>query len=267
MLVSLLLLAACDKRQETGSSPESASGLPRRETKRPRSAIEATNEKSITNPIEALNRAASIPSGIEREKALSQVAWETLENHPDVCLQALAKLDLDGAERVRLIQHIAMRRAEANSDEALKWAETLGSEKEISVAKCQIALVLAESNPLEAAGMLSASGIEGREFDVALVQVIQRWAEKSPSEAAAWAVSFKPGEARTASIREAVSRWVGKNPAAMFAWKAGLADPAIQRDIIAALAEAAAKQPDNTPPPWLDAADEETRQAVRNARP
>lgn len=190
-----------------------------------------------------------------------------METDPDLSARAFERLAIDSTERLRLIQHFAMRRAEADPEDALKWSESLGSEKEISVARCQIALVLAESDPHQAAGLLSEHGIEGREFDVALVQVIQRWAAQSPAAAAGWAVNFRAGEARTASIREIVGRWIEADPTAVFAWKSGLSDPSIRQDVTAALVDAAAVAPEDSPPSWLDSADEETRQALRNAKP
>ncbi len=265
LLLGFLLFAACDKPRESGA--EHASDASPRETKRVRPTVDPADEETAVAPGEALQRADSLSSKEEREKALSQVAWDTLETDPDVCLKAFSKLAVDGTERIRLIQHFAMRRAEENPDGAMRWVETLGSEKEMSAARCQIALVLAEDDPLKAANLLSDSGVEGREFDVALVQVIQRWAEKSPDEAAAWAVNFQPGEARSASIREIVSRWIEKDPAAVFSWKSGLTDPSIRQEITAALVEAAVGEPGDAKPKWLDAADEETRRAVRNGQP
>lgn len=267
LLPSVLLLASCDKRREDGGNPDSTHTAASRETKRPRPADAETEEEPPADPREALKSAEAIPSTEEREKAISQIAWDTMETDPDLSSRAFAMLAPDSAERLRLIQHFAMRRAEANPDEAMQWAESVGSEKEISVAKCQIALVLAENEPLKAAGLLSESGIEGREFDVALVQVIQRWAEQSPADAAAWAVNFRAGEARAASIREIVSRWIETDPAAVFSWKSGLTDPSIRQDITAALVEAAASTPGANKPAWLESADEETVQAIRNAKP
>lgn len=267
LLPSVLLLASCGKPREDGGDPGSASSAASRETKRPRPAEAQPGEKPSVDPREALKSAESILSKEEREKAISQIAWDTMESDPDLSARAFALLATDSAERLRLLQHVAMRRAEANPGDAMQWAESLGSEKEISVAKCQVALVLAESEPLKAAGLLSDSGVEGREFDVALVQVIQRWAEKSPQDAAAWAVNFQPGEARSASVREIVSRWIEKDPAAVFAWKSGLTDPAIRQEVTTALVEAAAGEPGDAKPKWLESADEETRQAVRTSHP
>ncbi len=267
ILSVVLLLASCDKPRDAGGNGESAGSAASRETKRPRPADADHEEEPVADPREALKSAESITSTEEHEKVVSQIAWDTLETDPEVCAMAFAKLAIDGAERIRLIQHFAMRRAEENPDAAMRWAETLGSEKEMSAARCQVALVMAEDDPLKAADLLSDSGVEGREFDVTLVQVIQRWAEKSPDEAAAWAVNFQPGEARSASIREIVVRWIEKDPAAVFSWKNGLTDSAIRQEITAALIEAAAGEPGDAKPKWLDAADEETRRAVRNHRP
>lgn len=267
LLLGFLLFAACDKPRESGTARETDTKSGPRETKRIRPAVDPGSEQASLDPRQALERAESVVERGQREKELSQLAWDTLESDPEVSSLAFGKLASDSVERIRLIQHFAMRRAEENPDEAMKWAESLGSEKEIATAKCQIALVLAENEPLKAAGMLSDSGIVGREFDVALVQVVQRWAGKSPADAAAWAVNFKPGEARSASIREIVSRWIEKDPAAVFSWKSGLSDPSIQQEITSALVEAAAGEPGGATPKWLDVADEETRNAVRKTEP
>lgn len=267
LLPAFLLLASCDKPREAGENPDSGESIVSRETKRPRTVEPEPEAGPAVDPREALKSAELIASEEEREKAISRIAWDTLETDPELSLKAFALLAPDSVERIRLIQHFAMRRAEEDPQAAMDWAETLGSDKETSAAKCQVALVLAEADPLKAANLLSESGVEGRDFDVALVQVIQRWAEKSPQDAAEWAQNFQPGEARSASIREIVTRWIEKDPAAVFSWKSGHDDPAIRQEITAALVEAAASQPGNDKPEWLDAADEETRQAVTNARP
>ena len=54
-------------------------------------------------------------------------------------------------------------------------------------------MIIAETDPQRAATLLSESGIAGRTFDVATVQVIQRWATQSQSRAAAWVALFPPG--------------------------------------------------------------------------
>jgi len=262
--LSVLLLAACGKRQdssttdpaggETAPKPAATSGRAKRE----RPAAETDSPRA------ALKAASELESPEEREKAVAEVAWNALELDPVLAREAFALLSPDSTEKIRLIQHSAMRLAESDLDGALKWADTLGTEKETAAAKCQIALVLAESEPLRAANILSESGIEGREFDVTAVQVLQRWAAKSPPDAAAWVVAFPPGAARSAGIKEVVSRWLQADAPAVFSWKGKLADASVGKDVDSALMEISAEQPGQAS--WLQHADPVTRSAIEAKR-
>ena len=209
-----LLLAACDKPGASGSRAGESQDAPRI-TK----SIRPPREEAPALPGDfraALRLAGEIEAPAARDTAIAQVAWDALELDPDLAREAFDQLSPEGVERIRLLQHFAMRLAENDPDEALAWAATLGSEKEIAAARGQIALVLSESDPERAANLLSESGIAGREFDLAVVQVLQRWAAKSPPEAAGWVVLFPAGRSREAGIKTVVSQWVAARRARRF---------------------------------------------------
>lgn len=257
--IAAFLLAACDKPQGSGGSGGADVSADSNESTRPVRSKREHLSGAVENPRAALQAAREIQSAEEREKAISEIAWNALELDPVLASEAFSQLTADGVDKIRLIQHSAMRLAEGDPDAALKWADALGTEKEIAAAKCQIALVLAESEPLRAANILSESGIQGREFDVAAVQVLQRWAAKSPSDAAAWVVAFPAGAARSAGIKEVVSRWLEGDAPAVFSWKAKLADASVRNEVLAALAEISSEQGNGK---WLQHADPETRAAI-----
>ena len=112
---------------------------------------------------------------------------------------------------------------------------------------------------LRAAHLLSESGIAGREFDVAVVQVLQRWAAKSAPDAAAWTVSFPPGPARTAGIPYIVSQWAQADAAAVLTWMHALQDEEVRKETLLALEKALLQQPQNVRDAWLEHADSQTR--------
>jgi hypothetical protein len=201
-----------------------------------------------------------------REKALAEVAWNAIEADPDLAHEAFLRLPSDSPEKIRLIQHYAMTLAESDVEAALEWAAALGSELEIAAAKAHIALALAETDPRRAAGLLSESGLAGRDFDVAVVQVIQRWAGKSAPEAAAWVADFPPGAARVAGITEISGKWLPGDPAAAFAWMGGLKDAEVRAEVARAMEGVILQQPEETREAWLQHADPGIRAELERQR-
>ena len=244
-----LLLVSCDKagpsnsheRDDSAAAPVRRSGhAPRENPTTPRDELRVK-----------LQAAASAPSPEAREEIIAEVAWNALEIDPELAREAFLQLSADHPQRILLIQHFAMRLAEQNPDEALAWAGTLANEREIAAAKGQIALVLAEIDPQRAANLISESGIVGREFDVAVVQVLQRWAAKSAPDAAAWAGSFPPGSARTAGISIIVSQWAKADAKSAIAWMDSLEDKSVRMEAVLAMEEAILQQPPEVRDAWL----------------
>ncbi|HSH14844.1 MAG TPA: hypothetical protein VLD18_02345, partial [Verrucomicrobiae bacterium] len=195
-----LALVACDRRDAAKDiSPETSMAethVPQR-GHAPREAVPGSPEQLRYDLIEA----EKIELPVDREKAIAEVAWNALETDPELAAEAFLKLPHDSPERLRLIQYHGMRLAESDPEAAIAWADGLESEQETAAAKGVIALTLAETEPLRAANLISESGIAGREFEVAVVQIIQRWAAKDPVEAVAWVASFPASPARQAGIR------------------------------------------------------------------
>ena len=166
----------------------------------------------------------------EQNRALSEKAWDVIETDPDLALETFRQMIAGSEEKNCLLAHFAMRLADRNADEAIRWANALNIDDEKSLAFGKIALVLSEKEPERAARLLSESGVAGRDLDVAVVQVAQRWATTSPAAAAAWVALFSAGEARSAALAEVVSAWIRKNASEAFAWIPSIPDPALRRE-------------------------------------
>lgn len=246
---AFLLLAACDGRREGGDGPGSAAkGSSRPETRHSRHRTDAPARKTAGLG-EALAEVRARPASIERDSALAEIAWAAIESEPSVAREACSALTPDCPDRIRLVQHCAMRIAETDTEAALKWADGLGSKAEISAATCQIAVVLAESDPVAAARMLAENGVEGRERDVAVVAVLQRWAATGPEDAAAWAAAFPDGQVRGAGIRAILSHWLAKDAAAATLWHQSITDQSLKDEVTDILAELRAGGTDGITPP------------------
>jgi hypothetical protein len=201
----------------------------------------------------------------ERDKLLAQVAWNAMELDPELAREAFESLMLESPDRIALIQHYAMRMADADPEEALKWAATLQSEREAAAARVRIALVLADADPARGANLLSEFGLANREFEVAVVQVLQRWSNKSPRDAAAWVAVFPAGEFRKAGVETVATGWLGSNPQAAFEWLTSLSDDAIRMEAGDAFAKSFLQQTPETREAWIGYADPQIREKLSHA--
>jgi hypothetical protein len=239
-----LLLSGCDKPREIPVMPEKPAAPPRvTKTQRPVRTEPLSTPEELR---EIFKKAEEIESPKERNHALEEVVWDALELDPQLASEGFLKLTPGSEEKNRLIQHYAMRLAEQSFDEAIKWAATLQDEKEQSLAYDNIALVLAESEPERAAQLLSESGVAGRDFDVAVVQVLQRWAALAPEGAAGWVVLFDAGEARSAGLKAVVGTWSRTDPQGALTWLDSLQDPAIHQEAVDGMAETILELPEGS---------------------
>jgi hypothetical protein len=262
-LSSMLLLASCGRTEKTGQSEEEKTAPEITRSQRPpREALPDQKEELR----EQLAKARMSGEPEERDKLLVQVAWNAMELDPELARGAFESLMLESPDRIALIQHFAMRMADENPEEALKWAASLESEREAAAARVRIALVLADSDPSRAANLLSEHGLANREFEVAVVQVLQRWSNKSPQDAAAWVAVFPPGEFRKAGVETVISGWLGSDPQAAFTWVSSLGDEAIRTEAGNVLAKKFLRQTPETRDVWLGYADSEIREKFTHAQ-
>jgi hypothetical protein len=234
------LLVACDQEKKTTEAPRIA---PSERASRP--TLSAPVSAPQENFQKAAQQAESIASPEERNRALSAAAWDVIDTDPALARDGIQKMTAGSEEKNRLIEHLAMRLAEGELDEATAFAKSLGTEGERSLAYGKIALVLSAEQPERAAHLLSESGIASRDFDVAVVQVLQRWAALSPQDAAAWVMLFDQSDARSAGLHEVVSVWLRQEPAAAFAWIPGIPNEKIRREAMEAAAQSLNDFPEN----------------------
>ena len=256
-----LSLVACDK------APKLA-GRPDRHDAAPRVARPAADEPSPSRePLrEQMQRARQLATPDERNQALAAAVWEALELDPELAREGFDQLSDGSTEKNRLVEHYALRMAEQDVDDALQWAAALATEEDKSLAFGSIALVLAEKAPEQAAQLLSDSGVGGREFDVAVVQVVQRWAAQSPEQAAAWVAQFDAGAARRDGLKAVVGVWVMADLQGVMSWLAEMPDGAIQQEAVLGMAQTLADQPPERQAEWLRRAPGDLRSQLEKLR-
>ena len=238
LVLPLLLLAACDKRKQesSGSSEESGQGaLPGRSTTRSASAEEEPDPRIALRA--SLDRAAGEKDAAAREKILESVAWDAIDVDPALSREAFAALTPDSESSRRLVGHFAMRLADEDPERAIEWAAALEQEEERSDAFGRIAVVISATDPSRAATLVSEEMTAGPPRDRAVVQVIQRWAQAAPADAATWIAAFPQGAARSAGIKTVAAAWMQSDAPALAAWVEAREEGPVRTEAILAAAE------------------------------
>ncbi|RYD65388.1 MAG: hypothetical protein EOP84_31970, partial [Verrucomicrobiaceae bacterium] len=194
------LLLSCNEEKQTEQVQEDQVPA-KRVTKSDRASSMKEQKRVQDQRRTALEAATNLPEGEERNQAIAQWVWDTFEMDPQVAQEGIAKLTPGSPEKNRLLEHFAMRMVERDIDEAKTWASSLETDEEKSVAFGAIAAAVSKESPEDAAQLLSDSGVAGRDFDVAVVQVIQNWSATAPDKAADWVARFDNGESRKAGLK------------------------------------------------------------------
>jgi hypothetical protein len=250
-------LIACDespkaKAPEVSHSPRSSS---------PSAATSpAPNERLRST----LREAQGLGTQEQRNQALAGVAWDALDLDHDLALEAFSQMTPASEERDRLLEHFVMRAAEVSVDDAVKWANSLSTDAEKSLAMGKIALVVSEKEPERAAAMISESGVAGHDLDVAVVQVVQRWAATSPEAAAGWLSLFKAGDARSTGFEQVIAVWIQRDAAAACAWIPTLKDAKMRQEAEMGAALAIHNAPESAQGEMLGIAPLAIRSLVKN---
>lgn len=259
-----LFLVCCDKQDDDDVSSNEISATARSSVRRSTTSQE-TEERSAKSPREILEDVAALAPD-ERDKVLASIAWDAIETAPAIAHEALGKMAPASPEKIRLIQHYALRLAEQNIDEAIAWAESLENVTEKSAALSHIAIALAETNPQRAAQLLTEADIPGRDFEVAVVQVIQRWAATSPPDAAAWVSQFPRNPTREAGVRFIAERWLPADAPAALAWLGGMKNAELRQETARAMEGVILQQSEETRAAWLQHANEAIQKELEQQR-
>lgn len=239
-----LVLFSCDKPTEKLSTSAKESLAPHI-TKSIRASLEEKQPASPSRLRDTVKKAEEVTYPKERNQALCEAVRECLETDPHLAQEGFQKLTTGCVERNQLIQEIASHQADQDVNQAIEWIETLNNDHEKSLAYDSIALIVAENEPEKAAQMLSDSGVAGHDFDVAVVQVVQRWASSSPQNAAQWVMLFDNDEVRKAGLKAIASTWSRNNPQEAMTWLAAIENPTIHHEASSGMVEAIMDLPES----------------------
>lgn len=221
-------------------------------------------------PREALRRLVeqrSQESGPELDRQLAEAAWEVIDEDPGLAEEAIRLLPGDHPDRLRLLQHFALRLAESDPGAASAWAAALDSDADKSLVCGRIAVVIAEKDPEKAAGLLSETGLAGRDFEVSVVEVLQRWSAADAVASMRWVVQFPAGRLREESLRTVFGRWLQTDAPAAVAWLGSITDAALKQEAEQAVGEAIAGMDPASQEKTMARLDPATRSRIRAVSP
>jgi hypothetical protein len=244
LLPLALFLAGCDKPEPSGEGATSTvREKPARVERRESRDEEEPDPKVVLR--DAFQAANSESDAAAREKALETVAWDGIDVDPELAREAFAALEPGGAAAKRLVGHFAMRLADEDPEAALAWAKDLEQSAEREEAIGRIAVVISAAEPARGATLVAEQLPPGTPRDRVVVQVVQRWSQDAPEEAADWLATFPQGAARSAGMNATIATWMAADAAGFAAWAAGKTDEDLRKEAAAAAADALRAVPDD----------------------
>lgn len=234
-------LASCDKPgQKADRSENGTETNPRtKRLERPPQASQGTRGALRAS----LDAARALEDPEERQSALMEVGWRALETAPDLAAEVIREMPHESADAARLIQACVTHLMKNSPEEASAWADSLKDAPWIALAREQIAMLVAESDPKRAIQLLADSNQSIGEPGSAFEQVLQKWTGQAPGEAALWASRLPAGESRNAGIKTVVSQWLHMDAAASTAWVDSLTDRNLRQESIRIIAESLREMP------------------------
>lgn len=180
-----------------------------------------------------------------RSQLLPAVISRMAQEHPSDALRLT--LELRGENRDRAISALFAEWAENDIQAAAAAANAMNSPADRASAQQHVATQWAEHDPAAAMKWISAAMTYDVASDVdfentALGLVLEKWAAKSPEQAAQFALASARGFSRNHMLTTVAAQWAGQDPAAALKWAATLLDTAdrdaIATSVIASIGEA-----------------------------
>lgn len=171
----------------------------------------------------------------DTDEMLLKEAWVAVYRDPLAAWTMVEKIS-DTRERHLILDQCATSLAERDRSAAIEWANQLSNEDEKKIALARIAVVWSAEEPMPAAVFLQKQNITGLTYEIAAVQILQFWAQRSGPEAAAWALSFPASPLRLSGLDAVSSQWFERDAAEFGRWLAAEESASVLDEFIASSA-------------------------------
>lgn len=195
--------------------------------------LEVTMGWAASDASGALAWLNSLPDIPEQQNALVSLAYELARTDPVSALNVAAQMP-PSPERDQLLVYAVSQWAGNDPAIALEWAAGISDPTLRQKLLSSASVAAAELNPGSAATLAAASLQPGDDQNRAVVGIVQRWAQTSPLEAAAWVAAFPDTPARSAAVENLVQIWAAQDSPATAAWLNALPQGPLRADGLAA---------------------------------
>ena len=169
----------------------------------------------------------AMPAGDSKEAAAFSLAYEAARSDPVTALVVASALP-PGPQRDDLLVHAVSQWTAGDSAVAADWAAAVPDVNLRERLLAAVAVSLAEKDNAAAATLAVKSLGAGDEQDRAVVSIVQRWAQNSPSAAASWEAQWPDTPARDAATQNLLVFWTAQDSQAAVTWLDGLPEGALR---------------------------------------
>ena len=165
----------------------------------------------------ALHWTDSLPAGEDKNAVVTAIAYEAARTEPTAALNIASALPAT-EERERLLGYAVSQWASTEPALATAWAKQVPDANLRQRLLGEVAIGSAKADAAGAATLVSTALIPGETQERAAVAIVQRWAQTSPADAAAWVLRFPDVPARQQAVENLVSLWAVQDSRAAKAW-------------------------------------------------
>lgn len=162
-----------------------------------------------SDPAAAARWARTLANDADRASALTDIAGEAVRSEPQFALE-LAR-SLPEAARDELVPRATMEWAAHDPATAADWARRITGESLRAKVLAGIATVWSDQDPVGGANLAAKELPAGRLQADAVVSIVQRWAQRSPADAAGWVLQFPEGDLRDTAM-DTLVRYTPESP-------------------------------------------------------
>jgi hypothetical protein len=159
----------------------------------------------------------AMPAGDSKEVAALNLGYEAARSEPVTALVVASALP-PGPKRDDLLVHAVSQWAAGNSAVAADWAAQVPDVNLRERLLATVAVSSAEKDGAAAATLAVRTIGAGDEQDRAVVSILQRWAQNSPSAAASWVAQWPDTPARDAATQNLLALWTVQDSQAAATW-------------------------------------------------
>lgn len=168
--------------------------------------------------------------------------WSMIEEDPCGAWRHVESQKIADQQRQAILSRCVMTLTNRDRDSALHWVANLASPIDRRYAQSRLAVAWAAHDPAEAAGFFLKQGIHGHDDEVAAIQILQLWGQRSGADAIAWALTLPTSSLRKSGLEAVSEQWFLVDSAGYGQWLVKQKQSDSYEDLLAASSEVLGRQ-------------------------